>query len=308
MSFRPGAIGVVFAGRIDDGGFMQSGFEALELARERLAVRITYRDGISPDPKQLARALRSLAYEGNALVIAHGGQNDPAALQVCAEFPHTQFAVTQGSVCGPNLSSFEVRQEQSAFLAGVAAARLTKTGVVGHISGIRVRPGLLGRAAFAAGVHAQDPAVELLTTFCGTQEDETLARAVAEQQAERGADVIFTMLNSAISGVIALCKARGIYQIGNVRDWVSVDPGVFAASAIADVGRGVYESCRMYAEGCWEFGRTIRIGLERPEAVRLVLNPAIAAQVTDCVMAWSAKLCGQQWHIPASYEGAEFSP
>ena len=53
---------------------------------------------------------------------------------------------------GPNLASYEVLQEQSAYLGGVLAALTTRTGVVGHMSGIRVRPGLKGRAEAVAGL------------------------------------------------------------------------------------------------------------------------------------------------------------
>ena len=52
--------------------------------------------------------------------------------------------MTQGLVQGSNLSSYDVLQEESAYLAGVLAALTTRTGVVGHMSGIRVPPGLKG--------------------------------------------------------------------------------------------------------------------------------------------------------------------
>jgi basic membrane protein A len=59
--------------------------------------------------------------------------------------PQIKFVVTQGAVVGANLCSYEVLQEESAYLGGVLAALTTRTGVVGHMSGIRVRPGLKGR-------------------------------------------------------------------------------------------------------------------------------------------------------------------
>jgi len=141
----------LFAGRIDDGGFMESGYRGLVAARDKIGIEIGWRDGVKPERDLLTTALRELARSGAVLVIAHGGQNNEAAKLVAAEFPDVRFVVTQGNVTGPNLASYEVLQEESAFLAGALAAWTTKTGVVGHMSGIRVVPGLKGRAVF--GLH-----------------------------------------------------------------------------------------------------------------------------------------------------------
>ena len=59
---------------------------------------------------------------------------------------------------------------------------MTRSGVVGHMSGIRVRPGLKGRAAFVAGVQATNPAVRVLTNFSGNQDDNALSQRVAEAE------------------------------------------------------------------------------------------------------------------------------
>ncbi|UUZ78497.1 BMP family ABC transporter substrate-binding protein [Polaromonas sp. P1(28)-13] len=99
--------------------------------------------------------------------MAHGGQNNEACAEVAARFPKVKFVVTQGAVTSTNLASYDVLQEESAYLGGVLTALTTRTGVVGHMSGIRVRPGLKGRAAYAAGVRATNPNVKLLTNFSG---------------------------------------------------------------------------------------------------------------------------------------------
>jgi len=160
-------VGALFAGRVDDGGFMEAGYRGLVTAREKLGVEIAWRDQVEPQRELLIAALRELAMDATALVIAHGGQNNDAARSVAADFPGTKFVVTQGNVTGPNLASYEVLQEESAFLAGALASWATATGVVGHMSGIRVMPGLKGRAAFANGIIHADPTTRLLTNFSG---------------------------------------------------------------------------------------------------------------------------------------------
>ncbi len=303
---NPVSVGALFTGKLDDAGFMEFGYRGLLRAKSEFDLRTTVIDQVQPDPQQLAAALRRLAQSRAGLVIAHGGQNDAAARAVAAEFPDLRFVVTQGSVRGPNLSSYEVRQEQSAFLAGIAASRLTQSGIVGHISGIRVRPGLLGRSAYAAGVAAGNPQVQLLTIFCGTQDDAAVAERVARAQIAKGADVIFTMLNAALPGAIAACRTSGTRLIGNVRNWVANDPQLFAGSAIADVGLGVYEACRDFARGMWRADLIRHIGVEDPAAVRLQLAPDVPAAVTQCVHEWQNRLLSGGTTLAIDYHGAEF--
>ena len=304
---RPVLVGLLIAGRIDDKGFMQAGYSGLERARSQLGVATKLIDGVKPSKALLVDALVSLAESGAALVIAHGGQNNEAAKEVAARFPATRFVVTQGAVTGPNLSSYEVLQEQSAYLAGVLAASTTRSGVVGHMSGIRVRPGLKGRAAYVAGARATDPRVKILTNFSGNQDDNDLSRRVAFAQIDAGADVIFTMLNAGRAGAIAACRDKGAKQIGNVVDWVATSPDVFIGSAIADVSIAVFDAVRDFDGGTFESGKVRQIGLAQAEAVRLSMAPGVSQAARDKVAKVAAEILSGALVVPDTYDGPEFA-
>lgn len=266
----------------------------------------THIDGVQPQRELLAAALAKLADARVDLVVAHGGQNNEAAADVAQRYPAVKFVVTQGSVSATNLASYDVLQEESAYLGGVLAASVTRTGVVGHMSGIRVRPGLKGRAAYAAGVRATDSSVRLLTNFSGNQDDNPLSKRVALAEIVAGADVIFTMLNAGRDGATQACREKGVRQIGNVIDWVRVDPAVFVGSALADVGIGVFEAVRDLRDDRFPAGTIKKIGLANPDAVRLT----IAADVPDAVKARVARVAEDILRgrivVPEAYDGPEF--
>lgn len=307
QSARALSVGALFAGRIDDHGFMEAGWRGLERARTELGVTTRHVDGLSPRRDLLADALARLAGSGVDLVVAHGGQNNEAAVDAAARFPAVRFVVTQGAVTAANLASYEVLQEESAYLAGMLAALTTRSGVVGHMSGIRVRPGLKGRAAYAAGVRAANPDVKLLTSFSGDQDDSALARRIALAQIAAGADVIFTMLNAGRDGVRQACRDKGTRQIGNVIDWVAVDPGVFVGSAIADVGIGVFESIRDTQAGSFPAGRIRKVGLATPQAVRLSMAADVPGPVRARIAATGDDIVAGRVHVPDTYDGPEFA-
>lgn len=299
-------IAALFAGSIKDRGFMEAGYQGLQTASNQAGYRVTFKDGIKPEKDLLVQALRELAREAPDLVIAHGGQNSAAAQIVAEEFPQTLFAVTQGNVIGANLSSYEVLQEQSAFLAGAMAAWTTKTGIVGHMSGIRVVPGLKGRAAYANGVAFADPNVKLLTNFSGNQDDNALSRKVATAMIEKGADIIFTMLNSGRIGTIDACREKGVKQIGNVGDWVATAPDVFIASAIANSGLAVSNAILDIAASRFKSGVIQRIGLEQAEAVRLSMASNIPQVIQTKVANLSTDILTGRLNVSTDWVGEEF--
>jgi basic membrane protein A len=299
-------VAVLFAGKVDDGGFMEAGYRGLVAAREKLGVEIAWRDQIKPERDLLAAALRELAMDGAALVIAHGGQNNDAARSVAADFPGTKFVVTQGNVTGENLASYEVLQEESAFLAGALAGWATATGIVGHMSGIRVVPGLKGRAAFANGIILANPATRLLTNFSGNQDDNVLSKRVASAMIDARADIIFTMLNAGRTGAIEACRERGVKQIGNVRDWVAAMPDVFVASAVADSGVALLRAVEDLVGGVVRSNAIEKIGLKRPDAVRLTISSTVSADIRSRVDALADQIKAGTVTVPTTWNGAEF--
>lgn len=299
-------IAALFAGKVDDGGFMQAGYDGLKLAESRLGVAVAFEQGVAPRPEELAAALRKLAGNRPDLVIAHGGQNNAAAKTVAAEFPDVRFVVTQGNVTGSNLASYEVLQEHSAFLAGMLAGLTTRTGVVGHMSGIRVTPGLKGRAAYINGVRHANPTAQVLTNFSGNQDDNALSKKVAAAMIAAKADIIFTMLNAGRTGAIEACRDGDAKQIGNVRDWTLVEPEVFVASAFADAGQALLNATQDLVQGRFAAGQIRQIGLESPEAVRLTLAPSVPADVRSKVEAMAAEIAARRFEVPTEWQGEEF--
>lgn len=300
------SVGALFAGRVDDRGFMEAGWRGLERARIELGAKTNFIDNVQPRKELLAVALTRLAESGVDLVIAHGGQNNEAAQEVAQRFPKIQFVVTQGSVVGSNLASYDVLQEESAYLAGVLAAKVTRTGTVGHMSGIRVRPGLKGRAGYAAGVRATNPDVKLLTNFSGNQDDNALSKRVALAEIAAGADVIFTMLNAGRDGVTEACREKGARQIGNVIDWVKVDPAVFVASAIADVSIGVFNAVRDLRDDAFKPGILRKVGVADAAAVRLSMGDNVPADVKAWIQSTAAAIASGRVVVPEAFDALEF--
>jgi len=301
---------VLLFGRPGLGSFNASAAAAIERLRVPLeapgiAIEACWRQAF--DVPTRTAAIAEVLADGPPLVIVHGGQGDAPVAGLAPLHPAVRFAVTQGAVAGPNVAGYEVRQEESAFLAGVFAARSSRTGVVAHLSGERVRPGLLARAAFVAGVQAEAPGMPVLTAFCGHQHEPALARRWAGAMCQAGADVLFTMLDGGRPGAIEACREHGAKLIGNVEDWTVREPDVCTASAIADSGWGVQRAVEDWLAGRFPAGGHVRVGLSEPSVVELVLAPQVRDAHASAIAAHAAALVSGHRTLPHHYNGPEFT-
>ncbi len=303
-----GPIAAMFPGRIDDGGLNEAGYRGLLRIRDELGIPVEFVDGVPPDEAAIKDALRTLAGSDAKMVIANGGHASAAAQRVAWEFPEQRFTVIQGDLTRPNLAIYAVVPEQSIWLAGAAAGLLTKSDVVGHLSGPRGPSALKARAAFAAGLAHTNAKAKLLTSFAGAPDDSVAAKRIALAEIDAGADVLYTALDAGRDGALAAARERGVKQIGDVRDWVALLPEAFVASAVADPGFAVFQAGRDLSDNIWQGELVRRFGVRSPEAVRLALAPSAPEAVRSRVATLTQEMAAGSIKIPDAYGGPEFVP
>ena len=143
----------------------------------------------------------------------------------------------------------------------------------------RVRPGERGRAASVAGARLVRPDIRILTSFCGTQDDNAVTKHWAASQLADGADIIFTMLNGGRTGAIEACREAERPQIGNATDWCGIEPA-----------------------------EKVTIGLMDGSAVALRCRDDVTDGVLGAVREIERELAGGRLSVPESYDGPEYQP
>ena len=307
---RP-SISVLIPGKHNDNGFMEAAYRGYEKIKTELDVDANYVSNISAtsDQKILTEAMRALAQKNPDMIIAHGGQCNGPAETVSKEFPNIKFVVIQGHVQGPNLSSYVVRQEDSAWLAGALAGLTTKSNIVGHISGAWPKPGLMGRAAFYDGLKYVNPNATFLTWFTGDLDNQDINATAASAQTYKGADVIYTMLNAGRQGVIDEIHTQDgkVRHIGNVSDWTQVDDA-FIGSAVADASVAILTAAQDLTTGKWRPNQIHEIGLSQHEVVRLTVADDVSPKIKTTLENLTKKIVTGEIKISTTYNGKEFNP
>lgn len=287
------------------GSFNQCGVAGVEIARRAgRQVELIWIESTGPAIR--AARVIDVCHHGADLVVAYGSAGDYPVAMAAERFPHIHFVVIQGSHLAENCAVYGVKQEQSAFLAGVAAAAESRTGGLGHLSAVKTEAALWARAAYVDGAMRQSPGMGMMTSFCGSQDDEGLAFETCEAMAKRGVDVVFAAVDGGRPGAVLACQKFRLRQIGAIVDWTETDPKLFVGSAISDTGRCIAAAIQDHAEGNLPFGTRTDYGVERPEYVRLALSPLAGASTRQAVEEWSQALVRGEVVPSREYSGREF--
>ncbi|MDX3905472.1 MAG: BMP family ABC transporter substrate-binding protein [Pigmentiphaga sp.] len=298
-------IKVLLFGSPGHGSFNLCGLAGAEIAqRAGQQVELIWIESAGPAIR--AARLIDICHRGADLVIAYGSQGDYPVAMAAVRFPHIHFIVVQGSHLSENTAVYGVLQEQSAFLAGVLAAAESRTGGLGHLAGVKSEAALRTRAAYVDGAMRHAPGMGMMTSFCGSQDDEEVAFETCEAMAKRGVDVIFAPIEGGRPGAVRACRKFRLRQIGSILDWTENDPRLFLGSAVADAGRCIDAAIKDYLAGNVRFGERTLFGVERPEYVRLAMSPAVGAGARQAVDEWSHALARGEVVLSETYTGREF--
>ena len=90
-----------------------------------------------------------------------------------------------------NVASVRFADNEAAYLAGVAAAKTTKTKQVGFVGGIESEVISRFAAGFKAGVESVDPSIKVQVDYAGSFGDAAKGKTIAAAQYAAGADVVY---------------------------------------------------------------------------------------------------------------------
>lgn len=244
------AIAYDIGGRGDQ-SFNDAAYAGLKKAEDELGVK-----GAEAEPSEgegdadKVQRLTALARAGNNPVIGVGFAYAPAIEKVAKAYPKTTFGlIDDTSKTGPNIANLVFNEEQGSYLAGVAAAKASKTGKVGFIGGVEVPLIKKFEAGFVQGVKATNPKAEVLTqyltqppNFDGFSKPD-LGKAAAQGQLDKGADVIYAAAGLAGSGAIEATSKAGKWAIGVDSDQYNQKGlAAYKASILTSVTKDVSDS------------------------------------------------------------------
>jgi basic membrane protein A len=223
-------------GGVDDKSFNASAWKGVQDAISQLGVDGKYLE--SKDQSDYAKNIQQFLSEKDDLIITVGFLLGVDTATAAKANPNTKFAIVdytypdcfpgavEGKDCGSSTDIANVRglafqTDQAAFLAGYAAAGMTKTGKVGTFGGIKIPTVTIFMKGFEAGVkyYNQQKSKNVVVLGWDTKKDDGLftgnfdstddGRSFAQNLMQEGADIIMPVAGPVGLGSAAVCKETG---------------------------------------------------------------------------------------------------
>ncbi len=175
------------------------------------------------------RVMRQYAEKGNTLVVGESFAVEAAARKVAKDYPKVSFLMgSSGKPQAPNFAVFDNYIQEPAYLSGMIAGGMSKSGKIGMVGGFPIPEVNRLMNAFMAGARETNPKVEFTVTFINSWFDPPKAKEAAFAMIDKGADVMY----AERFGVSDAAKERKVLAIGNVINTQAQYPETVVASAL----------------------------------------------------------------------------
>jgi basic membrane lipoprotein Med (substrate-binding protein (PBP1-ABC) superfamily) len=273
-------VALLTSGPVSDAGWYAGAYEGLLMIRDSMGAEISHQQ--TRTPAEFDEAFLSYAAAGYGLIFAHGFEYQDAALRAAERFPSTTIVVSGGGKVAANVVPLVFTLEEGSYLAGMVAAGMSRSGILGMVGGVAIPPVQGTFLAFKAGAEAVDPQVQVLESFIGNWDDVGAAKEAAVAQLRRGADVLVHNTDAASFGVFQAVResveAGGrAWALGMNRDQAEVAPDVILGSAVIHIPQAFLATARDWRAGTLA-GHALYAGA-KDDVVDFVLNPALADRV-----------------------------
>lgn len=241
-----------------DMGWNDSLVAGLERSAQELGVTtsvLTAKPG--SDENALQEMFRQAAHE-NDLVLVASHKLHEVLRNNAANFRRTMFGCIDAGVRAPNILSVTFADEQAAYLAGAAAAMVTRQtslpGIRGHksigwLSGEDTPAMRTLLNGFTEGARVIDPEVRVINTVTGSFDKAEEGRTAARRLLDQGADVLVLACGLGNAPALEEVKARKAYAVGLNTDQDSRYPGHIVTSILKHPSSAVFDIVASAASG-----------------------------------------------------------
>lgn len=270
-----GKFAIITSGPKDDNSWNEAAFNGAE-ALKAAGYETAFSERIAEGDE--LRILREYASQGYNMIVAHGFGYQDGVFQVAEEFPGVNFAWAGGiNRTAKNVGDYDQPFYQAAYPVGVLAGYLSKSGVLGALSGFDIPVCHSMGEAFLAGAQSVNPDAKLISTAVGVWEDVGAAKEAALAQADAGVDFWIECGEGPALGAIEAAKERGGYVTGYVGDMSENGPDVVLSSIVWQLAPLFEEMMNATMSGSFD-NEWYKFGI--PEGALVVaINPALQDQI-----------------------------
>ena len=282
---EPVKAGFVYVSPITEAGWTRQHDEGRKAVEAALGagVKTTFVENV-PEGPDAERVIRDLAATGHKIIFTPSfGYMEPT-LKVAQDFPDVKFESITGYKQAANVATANARYYEGRYLAGIAAGRMSKTGVAGYVAGFPIPEVLQGINAFTLGMRSVNPKAQVKVVWLNVWFDPPKERDGAMALFNQDADVV--AFHTGSTAVMAAAQERGKLAVAYHSDMRTVAPDAQIVAVTHQWGDYYTRRIRAVADGSWSTGKVwggvkqgmIRVGDFGPKVPKAVQQEVLARQ------------------------------
>ncbi len=278
-------VALVMSGPTSDNGWNAGAKKALDSVQKELnldASNVSFVES-QTSASQQDESLRAFAQKGYNLVFGHGTEYEELAKKIEKDFPNTVFVISSGAVPGTNTSPIILKLQDGAYLEGMLAAGMSKTGKLACVGAEEIPPVKAVFEAFAQGAKAINPKIIILpAAYTGSWDDPIKANKQTLPLIEQGADIIMQDVDAAAQGVFNAVSdsakaGKTVYALGTNNDQNAAAPDVILASAPIYIDKAFVPIAKSVRDKTFKPSATIYD--MKSGVIGFVLNPQLEGKI-----------------------------
>ena len=268
---------------VDDGSFNQNCYEGILQYIDEVDPASTVTEIKEPDLSKCIQTIEDTIADYDIMVLP--GYNYAACAEICQANPDKKIILVDSypttedgeEIVVDNVYAMQFAEQESGFLAGIAAAMETKTGKVAVVNGIAYPSNVNYQYGFESGVNyavknlgATAECVEIASyagtdvtgadvggNYIGAFDDVETGKVVGNALLDQGVDIIFVAAGASGNGVFTAVKEAGdAYCIGcdvdQYDDGANGDSNIILTSALKVMDVNVYRQLCAIKDGTFE--------------------------------------------------------
>ncbi|MGD9585972.1 MAG: BMP family ABC transporter substrate-binding protein [Brachymonas sp.] len=251
----PLKVAFVYIGPVGDGGWTFAHDTARKAVEKEFGDRVqtTFVEKV-PEGADAERVLRDLAGQGNRLVFGTTfGYMEPM-LKVARDVPDVKVEHATGYQTAPNLSTYDSRTYEGAYLAGVVAGKMTRTNVLGVVASVPIPEVLRNINSFTLGAQSVNPAIQTKVVWVNEWFNPPKETEAATALINGGADIL--MQNTDSQAVLQTAEKLGKRGFGWDSDMTSYGPKAHLGSAVINWAPYYIKTVRDVLDSKWHSGQS----------------------------------------------------
>jgi basic membrane protein A len=273
LADEPLKVAFVYVGPVGDAGWTYAHNQGRLALEQALGSRVktTFVESV-PEGADAERVVRQLAADGNKVIFTTSFGYMNATVKVAQSFPDVIFEHATGYKTAKNLGVYEARFYEGAYLLGVLAGKMSKTGTLGYVASFPIPEVIRNINAYTLGARSVNPKIKTKVIWVNTWYDPAKERQAAETLVAQGADVMCQ--NTDSPATVQVAQEKGVYAFGWDSDMLKFAPKAHLTANTNNWGVFYIATIKAVLAGAWK-PEVVKWGLKEGLVVMSPLNPAV---------------------------------